>query len=183
MPQYSQNVSDQILKSDGLGSGLPWRLLAFSIFLFLLSLLSYFALAFGYTGYLNNRISQTEEETKALTQKVSVDAQNIFVDVYSRLSNFKNLSANHVYSTKLFPLLEKITNPAVYYTDVDVSVDDRRMVLSGIAVNFEALSQQLRSYDDEKNSIESYILNQSRIVENQVNFRVTLTLSPKLFQK
>ena len=146
-------------------------------------MLSYFALAFGYTGYLNSQISQTEEETKGLAQKISADAQNIFVDVYSRLSNFKSLSANHVYSTKLFPLLEKITNPLVYYTDVDVNVDDRRMVLSGIAVNFEALSQQLKSYDEEKSSIESYILNQSRIVENQVNFRVTLTLSPKLFQK
>lgn len=182
MTQYSQNVSDQIMKSDGMGSGLPLRLLAFSIFLFLLSLLSYFALNFGYSTYLNNQISNTEEETKALTQKISTDSQNKFIDVYSRLSNFKNLLAGHIYSTKAFPLLEKITYPSVYYNNVELSVNDKRIVLSGIAANFEALSRQLKLYDDEP-LIESYILNQSRVVENQVNFRTTLTLLPKLFQK
>jgi len=183
MPQYSQNVSDQIMKSDGMGSGLPWRLLAFSTFLFLLSLLGYFALNFGYATYLNNQILNTEEETKALTQKISTDSQNKFIDVYSRLFNFKDLLAKHVYSTKAFPLLEKITYPTVYYNSVEISVDDKKMVLSGIAANFDALSRQLKLYDDEKTLIESYILNQSRIVENMVNFRVSLTLSTKLFQK
>jgi hypothetical protein len=183
MPQYSQNVSDQIMKSDGMGSGLPWRLLAFSIFLFSLSLLVYAALSFGYATYLNNQILNTEEETKALTGKISVDSQNKFIDVYSRLSNFKGLLVTHVYSTKAFPLLEKITYPSVYYNNVELSADERRMVLSGIAANFDALSRQLKLYDDEKNSIESYILNQSRIVDNMVNFRVSLNLSPKLFQK
>ena len=183
MPQYSQNVSDQIMKSDGIGAGSPWRLLAFSIFLFSLSLLSYLALNFGYAAYLNTQISNTEEETKALTLKISTDSQNKFIDVYSRLSNFKNLLAGHIYSTKTFPLLEKITYPSVYYNNAELSVDDRRLILSGIAANFDALSRQLKLYDDEKTSIEAYILNQSRIVENQVSFRVTLLLSPKLFQK
>lgn len=183
MPQYSQNVSDQIMKSDGMGSGLPWRLLAFSIFLFSLSLLAYIALNFGYATYLNDQISNTEEETRALTDKISIDAQNKFIDVYSRLSNFKGLLAGHTYSVKAFPLLEKITYPSVYYDSVELSVDDKKMTLSGVAANFDALSRQLALYDDEKASIESYILNQSRVVENMVNFRVSLTLSPKLFQK
>jgi len=183
MPQYSQNVSDQIMKSDGMGSGLPWRLLAFSIFFFLLSLLVYFALSFGYANYLNNQILNTEEETKALTQKISTDAQNKFIDVYSRLFNFKNLLAGHIYSTKAFPLLEKITSPFVFYNNIELNIDEKRIVLSGIATSFEALSRQLKLYDDEKSMIEAYILNQSRIVEDQVNFRVTLILSPKLFQK
>jgi len=183
MPQYSQNVSDQIMKSDGLGAGMPWRLLAISIFLFSLSLLGYLALSFGYETYLNGQIANTEAETAALTQKISADAQTKFIDVYSRLSNFKDLSSDHIYGTKLFPLLEKVTYPSVYYNNVELSVDDKRVILSGIAANFDALSRQLKLYDDEKASIEAYILNQSRIVENQVNFRVTLIVSPKLFQK
>ncbi len=183
MAQFSQNVSDQIMKSDNLGSGLPWKLLAFSIFVFALSLLVYFGLAFGYETFLNNQIAATDEETQALSQKISSDSQAKFVDVYSRLSNFKTLLAGHVYGTKVFPLLEKITYPSVYYNNIDLSVDDRKIVLSGIALNFESLSRQLALYDAEKTSIESYILNQSRVVENKVNFRVTLILSSKLFQK
>jgi len=183
MPQYSQNVSDQIMKSDSLGSGLPWKLLAFSVFLFLLSLVSFFALNLGYSNYLSNQISIVEQDTKALTQKISTESQTKFIDVYSRLFNFKNLLAGHIYSTKAFPLLEKITYPTVYYNNVELNIDEKKMVLSGIASNFESLSRQLKLYDDEKASIESYILNQSRVVEGQVNFRVTLTLSPKLFQK
>jgi hypothetical protein len=171
------------MKTGDAGSGLPWRLLAFSSFLFLLSLLGYFALSFGYSAYLNNQILNTETETKALTQKISTDSQSKFIDVYSRLANFKSLLSTHIYSTKIFPLLEKITNPFVYYNNIEISIDDRRMILSGIAASFEALSRQLKLYDDEKAMIENYILNQSRIVDDQVNFRVTLTLSPKLFQK
>ncbi len=182
MPQYSQNVSDQIMKSDGMGSGLPWRLLAFSIFIFALSILAYFALSFGYSNYLNNQIAGTEQEISGLTQKISPESQSIFVDFYSRLSNFKNLFALHVYTTKLFPLLEKVTNPSVYYNDIQLNVDERRMVLSGIAANFEALSRQLYLFDNEP-MIDSYILNQSRIVDNQVNFRITLVLSSNLFKK
>ncbi len=183
MAQYGQNVSDQIMKSDSLGSGLPWKLLAFSIFIFLLALISFFALNLGYANFLNNQIDITDEETRALTQKISPEAQSKFVDVYSRLFNFKNLLSSHVYGTGVFPLLEKVTYPTVYYNNVELNVGERRLVLSGIAANFDSLSRQLSLYDAEKDSIESYILNQSRVVENQVNFRVTLTLAPKLFQK
>ena len=183
MAQYSQNVSDQIMKSDNLGSGLPWKLLAFSVFIFALAILSYFGLAFGYETYLNNQIAATDSETEALSQKISSESQSKFIDVYSRLSNFKVLLAGHVYGTKVLPLLEKVTYPTIYYNNIELSVDDRKMVLSGIAANFESLSRQLALYDAEKASIESYILNQSRVVDNQVNFRITLVLSSKMFQK
>ncbi|MCL5017521.1 MAG: hypothetical protein M1155_02585 [Patescibacteria group bacterium] len=132
MPQYSQNVSEQIMKSDKLGSGLPWKLLAFSVFIFLLAVLSYFALSLGYSNYLNNQISQTEDNTRALTQKVSTDAQNKFIDIYSRLSNYKSILADHIYASGVFPLLESITYPTIYYTDVQLNTTDSTLVLSGI---------------------------------------------------
>jgi len=182
MPQYSQNVSDQILKSGSMGSGLPWRLLIFSFVIFFLSVLTYLGLSFGYSGYLDSQISAKDQEIKDLAKKISPESQNIFVDFYSRLSNYKNIFAGHVYNAKIFPTLEKITLPSVYYTNVDLSVDTRTMVLSGSASDFESLSRQLYSYDQEP-MVELYILNQSRMVEGIVNFRATLVLSPKLFEK
>jgi hypothetical protein len=175
------------MKSNNSGSGLPWKLLAFSIFIFLLSILSYFALIFGYSPYLNNQIAKTDQDTKDLTRNISIDAQNKFVDVYSRLSNFKNLLANHIYSSNIFPLLERITYPTIYYNNVELNTDDKTLILSGIAADFNSLSSQLQAFDKETTSknplIDSYILNQSRAVQNQVNFRVTLNLSSKIFQK
>lgn len=182
MPQYSQNVSEQIIKSDTLGAGLPWRLLAFSFFIFLLSLLAYLGLNIGYANYLNSQIAGKDQEIEALTKKVSAEAQGIFENFYSRLSNFQNLLASHVYTDKIFPMLEKITSPSVYYNNLDLNIGEKRLVLSGLAANFDSLSRQLYFYDREP-MIDNYILNQSRMVEGLVNFRITLILSPKLFAK
>jgi len=182
MAQFSQNVSEQIMKSGNTGSGLPWRLLIFSSFIFLLALLAYVGLSIGYTNYLNAQISGQEQLIDSLTQKVSPEAQGVFVDFYSRLSNFRNLLSGHTYTNKFFPLLEKITSPSVYYNNLDLNISEKRMVVSGLAVDFESLSRQLFLYDQEP-LIEAYILNQSRMVEGLVNFRVTLLLSPKLFAK
>lgn len=182
MPQYSQNVSDQIMKSGGANSGLPWRLFLFSFIVFFLSILIYFGLAFGYSGYLESQITTKNEEIKELTKKISPESQNIFVDFYSRLSNYKGIFDEHIYNAKIFPTLEKVTAPSVYYTNVDLDVASRTMVLSGSASDFESLSRQLYLYDQDP-LIEIYILNQSRMVEGLVNFRVTLIFSPKLFEK
>ena len=190
MPQYSQNVSEQIMKSDKLGSGLPWGLLIFSIFLFALSLLAYLGLHIGYAGYLNSQISAKDQAIDQLTKKVSPEVQGVFVGFYSRLTNYKNLLSSHVYTDKIFPLLEKITNPSVYYNNFSLDIINQKLVLSGLAANYEALGQQLYQFDRDpadptnKNPmISGYILNQSRVVEGLVNFQVTLILSPKLFEK
>lgn len=182
MAQYSQNVSEQVMKSDTLGAGLPWRLLVFSFFIFLLSILTYLGLNIGYANYLDSQIAAKQQEIDALDAKVSREARSVFVDFYSRLSNFRNLSADHVYTNKFFPMLEKITSPYVYYNNFDLNISEKRLVLSGLAANYESLSRQLYLYNNEP-MIDAYILNQSRIVEGLVNFRVTLILSSKLFAK
>ncbi|MCL5017520.1 MAG: hypothetical protein M1155_02580, partial [Patescibacteria group bacterium] len=91
--------------------------------------------------------------------------------------------ADHIYASGVFPLLESITYPTIYYTDVQLNTTDSTLVLSGIAADFNSLSLQLRGYDSAKDMISSYVLNQSRVVANQVNFRITLNLSSKVFKK
>jgi len=161
---------------------MPWRLLIFSSFIFLLAILAYAGMSFGYANYLNTRISNQDQTIDALTKKVTPEAQGIFVDFYSRLTNFNNLLADHIYASKVFPMMERITTPSVYYDNFDLNIADRRLILSGLASSFDALSQQLYLYDRESLA-EGYILNQSRLVEGLVNFKVTLILSPKLFAK
>ena len=180
MTQYSQNVSDQMMRSGDMSLGLPWRLFVFSFVILFLSILTYFGLAFGYSGYLNSQITAKDQEIQDLAKKISPESQNVFVDFYSRLSNYKNIFGAHVYNAKIFPALEKITLPSVYYTSVDLNVGSRTMILSGSASDFESLSRQLYLYDQEP-LVEGYILNQSRMVEGIVNFRATLVFSPKLF--
>jgi hypothetical protein len=182
MPQYNQNASEQIMRSGKNDSSLPWRLLAFSSFIFLLSILSFFALNLGYSNYLNSQIDFVDQEILVLEEMVSPESQSIFVDLYPRLSNFLNLSNSHVYTNKILPLLEKITNPNVYYSNFDLNIPDNKLVLSGLAKDFNSLSLQLYSYDKNQ-MITNYILNQSRLIEDIVSFRITLFLSPELFVK
>ncbi|MBU4348402.1 hypothetical protein KJ671_02820 [Patescibacteria group bacterium] len=182
MPQYNQNTSEHIMRSGKNDSSLPWRLLAFSSFIFLLSILSFFALSIGYSNYLNSQIDFVDKGIQILVEKVSPESQSIFINLYPRLSNFLNLSNNHIYTNQVFPLLEKITNPNIYYSNFDLNIPDNKLVLSGLAKDFNSLSMQLYSYDRNQ-MITNYILNQSRLIEDVVSFRITLFLSPKLFMK
>ena len=81
MPQYSQNVSDQIMKSGNTGSGLPWRLLMFSFVVFFLSILAYFGLSFGYSGYLESKIADKDLEIADLTKRSLLD-QKMFLLIF-----------------------------------------------------------------------------------------------------
>ena len=182
MPQYNQNASEHMMSSSKNGANLPWRLLAFSSFIFLLSILSFFALSIGYSSYLNSQIDYIDNGIQVLTEEISPESQSVFLNFYPRLSNFLNLSNEHIYTNKVLPLLEKITSPNIYYSNFDLNIPDNQLVLSGLAKDFSSLSAQLYLYDRNQ-MISNYILNQSRLIEDVVSFRITLFLSPELFVK
>lgn len=181
MPQqFVKNPFDQF-EPEKLPVGWPWRLLSVALILFLGSIFVYFGLVFGYGPYLESQIKKADNEIQALTDTVSKEDQEKFIQFYSQLSNLKSLLDGHIFSSNIFPQLEKITNKKVYYSAVNIKIEGRVMELDGVADSYAVLGEQLEAFNQTK-EISRYILNQSQAEEGVVRFKVTLYLNDSLIK-
>ena len=175
-----QSITEQFRTEKPL-LGAPTRLLTFSFLFLLISVLSYLGLEFGYKAYLNSRIQETEDQLQQLTSTVSKADQEKFIVFYSQLVNFKKILDNHVSASKLFALLERITNKKVFYSSLDLRVGGRDLILEGVAGSYAVLAEQLAGFDQEP-SVESYSLTQSQFSDGRVQFRAALKLKESVFK-
>ncbi|MEK9170109.1 MAG: hypothetical protein AAB674_00485 [Patescibacteria group bacterium] len=181
MPQqFAQNPLNQF-EPEKLPVGWPWRLFSASFVVFLTALLIYLGLVVGYEPYLNSRIQQKEAEIQNLAQTVSNEDRDKFIGFYSKLDNLKNILDSHVFSSKIFPQLEKITNQKVFYSGASLKVSARELQVDGVAENYGVLGEQLESFSQLK-EVERYILDQSRAEEGVVRFKATLILKDTLIK-
>jgi len=175
MPQqFKQNPLEQF-ESENLSVGWPWRFFSVALIIFSAALLVYLGLIFGYQPYLRSQLQETDNQINQLLGTVSKEDQENFIRFYSQLVNLKNLLDNHIESSKLFPLVEKITNKKIYYNNFNLRVPERELELEGRAESYAVLGEQLESFNQSE-EIERYLLNQSQLSGNLVQFKVTLKL-------
>lgn len=179
MAQYKNNFSEQLVKPEKLPVGWPWRIFVFSVMFLLAAILSYFGLRFGYSSYLTSKIKSIDANLETLTGEISIKDRNDFINSYSQLVNLKNILDKHMFVSKIFPLLEKVTNQKVYYTTLDFKLTERKLILEGLTDSYGTLGEQLASFDGEP-MIERYNLDQSQIADNLIKFKVSLILSRNL---
>ena len=182
MAQYYNNAIAEKLGQEKLSVGWPWRLFSFSFLVILAAGVVYFGLAFGYKNFLNNQISEVDNEIEQLTESISQDQQDKLIKFYDQLANLQTLLNKHVISSSVFPILEKNTNQGVFYNSAELKMADRRLTLEGVANSYQILSQQLEAFNRAPN-VEKVIVNESYLSGNQVAFRLFLILSDKIFIK
>lgn len=140
--QTTNNLSDQFL-TENIPVGWPWRLLIFAVFVFALSLFTFFGLKFGYQAFLDDKLAELDRNLDALGKKVSVEEQNRFVNFYSKIVNLKSVLDIHPYPSAIFTFLEKNVVDGIYFTDLEVDIVGGTMELKGVAANFNVLAQQV----------------------------------------
>jgi hypothetical protein len=172
--QFIKNPLEQF-ESEKLAVGWPWRLFTISLIIFGVILFVYFGLIIGYEPYLQSKIQEKDGELNQLAQIVSKEDQEKFIGFYSQLTNLKTLLEKHIAVSKLFPLLERITNQKVYFSGANLKTLERELELEGFAESYGILGEQLESFDQTK-EISNYILDQSHLSEGKVQFKVKLKL-------
>ena len=181
MPQqFNQNPLNQF-ESEQLAVGWPLRFFSISLVIFSAAILFYLGLVFGYETFLNSKIESIDDEINQLVGAVSKEDQEKFADAYSKIANIKNLLESHAQSSKLFPLLERITNKKVYYTTANLKVPEQELELEGTADSYNVLAEQLESFNQTA-EISRYILNQSQFNADAVQFKVTLKLKDSVLK-
>jgi hypothetical protein len=181
MPQATENIVEKF-GPEKVAAGWPKRLFSFSLILFAATVAIYFGLSFGYAPFLESRIAQLEKQIAGLAEQVPAEKQEDFVKFYSQLINLTDLLDNHVFASKIFPVLETYTHPDVYYTSIDLSVPDKRMVIEGAAKDYQTLAAQLEGYKTARKEIVNYAISEANLIEGKVVFKANLSLAPDLFK-
>lgn len=170
---------------EGLGStglpkrqfavGWPWRLLLLSVVVLGLTVFVWAGLNFGYKPFLISQINKLDKEISDLGKVISPEDQENLLIFYSQIANLSQILKNHIVSSKVFPLLEQITNQKVYYNKFDLSLLDRGLSLEGQAQSLETLAQQLESFR-ETPEIERIAVKEAKLSGTTAQFSLKLFL-------
>lgn len=169
------NIRAQVPTGKEISSGVPRRFLFFSFLLFLISMLVYLGLSFGYKPALNKSIEKLNSDLETLSKKVTQAQQDDLIAVSSQISNIKNLLDDHVLASKLFPLLEANTHKRVAYLSLETNIPEREVIIDGVAGSYDDLVAQLAIYE-KADGVEKVLLHGSKLDGKVVNFRVILTV-------
>ena len=176
---YARDTNDQFPR-ERLPVGWPWRLFVFTLILLALSFLVYLGLNFGYKAFLNKSIDGLNSTLNSLSFQVAPTEREGFITFYSQLSNLQKLLASHIISSKVFPVLEGLTDQRVSYSTLNISVVDRTVTVDGVAKDYAALASQLAIYEQSP-EVEKVILENSALTNKAVRFTAKVTLKDEVF--
>jgi len=175
------NNLDRFVGPEQLPTQWPWRVLLFSFLLFLITIIGYFGLAFGYKPFLNSKIIEKDQEIAALAQTIPTADQQTLVKFYSQLGNLQEVLRTHIFGSKILPILEKYTNKQVYYKSFNLNIVSSELILEGVAQSYEILAQQLEAYKQAP-EVERFVVNQAETQAGKANFKATLFLKTEIFK-
>jgi hypothetical protein len=140
--QVIDNLSNEKQETPKSFSGL----ITFSIGMFILLVVIYLGIIFGYDPYLNSQLSQTDTQMNNLVKSIPGDQQASLLKFYSGLSNVQVLLKNHTAFSPFFAWLEKNTESNVYYTNLSIS-SQQKISLTVNAKSQSDMEQQIAIFE------------------------------------
>lgn len=174
------NIDGRIPGREVLPSETPKKFLVFSLFLFIVTILLYLGLSVGYKAFLNKQIEDLDMAVEDLRFEVSEEEQEELLNFFSQVSNMQVALDGHVMSSRTFPFIEENTHGRVAYRSMDLSTVEGKIILDGVAADYDALVAQLSIFET-VDEVEKIILDSSQRSGGAVNFRVTLVVDKELF--
>ena len=182
MAQYTKSALEEELKRpESLPVGWPWRLLLFMAIVFGITVAVYLGMTLGYKPYLNSQISTLDQKISQLSESIDEEQQKNLISFYSQLININNLIQSHSKSSNFFDFLEKNTSLSVYYNAIDLSLEEKKVKLEGVAPNYAGLAEQIELFHRAP-EVEKISLDSSSVGDSGVNFAVNLILKGEIFK-
>ncbi|MBI2075249.1 MAG: hypothetical protein HYZ07_02420 [Candidatus Harrisonbacteria bacterium] len=179
MPELPNNSA---LFNDQDTGGVPWKIFLLSLLLLAAVGAGYAGVRFGYVPYVQGKLIAVNAQIAELTGAIPEKEQANLIRFYSQIVNLKGLLDRHVAGSKMLQFLEARTNAALQYTNVGVNAARRELALEGLTLRYETLAEQLESLRQAP-EVQAVLLNESRIAEGKLRFRITATLAPQLFRE
>ena len=171
-----------LIRGSSLATIWPWRLLVFSFALFVSILVIFAGLVFWHRPALEREVALTDTELAQLAETVPRDEQERFLQFYGQLLSLQDVLGSHISASRIFAWFEGNTNSRVFFSNLEVSVPDRKVTVQGIADSYEVLAEQLEIYR-QSSDLERFFVSQSQLGgDGRVSFRAELVFVPSVFK-
>lgn len=116
----------------------------FSSTLFILALIAFFGLNFGYKPFIDRQEHRLENESQTESQQIATGEQVKVVDFYSQLANLEKILKGHILSSRALAFFEETTLPRIYFSKLDFNAKSRTANLAGAAESVEDITKQVQ---------------------------------------
>ncbi|MBI2515090.1 PilN domain-containing protein [Candidatus Wolfebacteria bacterium] len=182
MPEIKSLLEQQLERGEELRSTWPWRLLVFTALAFVILILVYAGMSFGYAPYLNSEIKKLDQKLADLNSQLESDQPKALMSLYSELLGVQGLLESHPLASKFFDFLEKSTDSRVYFTNLSFSVEEKSIKLEGIASDHNSLVRQIEIFRRSPR-VKAIFLDDSRTRDqNDAQFILRLIVDDAMFK-
>lgn len=132
-----------------------------------------------YKNKLTQNLNIIEEKVTELDQKRDPEMEQIITGLNKQLGTLENLFKEHLYWSRLFGKIEELVVPRVYFSEAKLTLteDKVNVVLSGNALTYTVLAQQMASFQDESLIKKIEISSISLSTEGGIDFDLAITFS------
>jgi hypothetical protein len=135
-------AAEKLMQAPTATQGVFKQLILLAAALFVLMVVLYVGIAFGYKAYLTKSISDTKVKIDNFSAQIPKDDQLRVANFYSQLQNLQQLLAAHTTVSPVLNLLESTTQPNIYYTKLSVNATANEADLIGAAKSLADIAQQ-----------------------------------------
>ncbi len=141
--------------------------------------------------YFYQSSEKTETQIKEVEEKLvktpeEKSMEDNLAKISQRVSNFKKVLRSHEKTSQLFPFLEGISHPNVWFTDFDFQSEKDLISLKGKASSFSVVGEQievLKNNDLVKEiKLEQLSMGEEGEGQAEVSFALRLTFEPEVLK-
>lgn len=166
------------MKKENVRAGVPWRLLSFSIIVFIAVLAVYFGMLVGFEPFIKSQLDGIEKKIKDTAGNITAQQSKDALVFYSQMINTQDLLNSRPKTSSLFDFLEKNTLKSIVYTSLNLNYENKKLRLEGKSPSWEAVSQQMKIFQG-ADGVEKVNLESSRREEKGTNILFSASLNLK----
>lgn len=133
---------ERLVQDPSSTQGAYKQFLILGISLFILMVVLYAGIAFGYTAYLQGAVDNLDKQIQDFATRTPVDQQAQAAGFYSQLINLRQLLKSHTAASPALTLLERTASPDIYYTKLNLNSVTNEMDLNGVARTLDAAAAE-----------------------------------------
>ncbi len=138
---------------------------------------------FAFKVYLQNtKISEINSKLALYGSPSEKLSESKFLDYKKKIDYFNTIIKNHKTSSGAFDFLEGKTLPNIWYSGISILELKNEITLTGEAATMEALSRQVKLFEESADDIKSVSILSSKMGDQgRAQFSLTLSVYPKMF--
>jgi len=168
------------LTSQKIPSTWPRGLLTFIVIVFLLTVGTVMGLKY-WNGHQQAYLSSLSQELKTLRESFSSEEQGKVALFEKKINVLKELLKQHIYFSQDLALLESLTHPQVYYTNLTFNPDNNSLALQGVAKDQSVLSEAISGLINDPQEVKAVALHTVKVGTNKsASFVLDIFLQPSI---